>query len=115
MVACRCIRSRLRREKLIERVKHGTVCMYSELEGIVGSGIPALLAPEMPHVLEEGEEDDESQCSVTRGSVRSSCRNAETVQHTRHSIFYGSLLPLFPVVCILNHQHAVRKGKRRLW
>ncbi len=49
-----------RREKLIERVKHGTVCMYGELEGIMGSEIPALPALEMPHALEEGEDDEES-------------------------------------------------------
>ncbi len=49
-----------RREKLIERVKHGTVCMYGELEGIMGSEIPALPALEMPYALGEGEEDEES-------------------------------------------------------
>jgi len=45
-----------RREKLIERVKHGTVVMYSELEGIMGSAIPSLPALEMPYSLGEGEE-----------------------------------------------------------
>lgn len=47
-----------RREKLIERVKHGTVCMYGELEGIMGSEIPALPALEMPHALGAGEEEN---------------------------------------------------------
>ena len=47
LVACRRIWSR--REKLIERVKYGRVCMYGELEGIMGSGIPALPALEMSH------------------------------------------------------------------
>jgi hypothetical protein len=45
-----------RREKLIERVKHGTVVMYSELEGIMGSAIPSLPALELPCALGEGEE-----------------------------------------------------------
>jgi hypothetical protein len=47
-----------RREKLIERVKHGTVVMYSELEGIMGSAIPSLPALEMPYSLGEGEEKE---------------------------------------------------------
>lgn len=47
-----------RREKLIERVKHGTVVMYGELEGIMGSAIPALPALEMPYALEAGEDTD---------------------------------------------------------
>lgn len=51
-----------RREKLIERVKHGTVVMYSELEGIMGSAIPSLPALELPYALGEGEDDD----SMTR-------------------------------------------------
>ncbi len=45
-----------RREKLIERVKHGTVVMYGELEGIMGSAIPALPALEAPYSLGEGED-----------------------------------------------------------
>jgi hypothetical protein len=49
----------LQREKLIERVKHGTVVMYSELEGIMGSAIPSLPALEMPYALENGEGDAE--------------------------------------------------------
>lgn len=47
-----------RREKLIERVKHGTVVMYSELEGIMGPEIPALPALEMPYALGNGEETE---------------------------------------------------------
>jgi hypothetical protein len=48
-----------RREKLIERVKHGTVVMYSELEGIMGPEIPALPALEMPYALQGDESPDE--------------------------------------------------------
>ena len=39
------------REKLVERVKHGTVRMYGELEGIMGSAIPTLPALEAPYAL----------------------------------------------------------------
>jgi hypothetical protein len=46
----------LRREKLIERVKNGTTRMYGELEGIMGSEIPALPALDMPYTLGEGAE-----------------------------------------------------------
>jgi hypothetical protein len=48
-----------RREKLIERVKNGTTRMYGELEGIMGSEIPALPALEMPYTLGEGTEADD--------------------------------------------------------
>jgi len=48
-----------RREKLIERVKRGTVRMYGELEGIMGTEIPALPALEMPYALGTGVERDE--------------------------------------------------------
>ncbi len=37
------------RAKLIERVKHGTVCVYGELEGIMGSEIPALPTRDRSH------------------------------------------------------------------
>ncbi len=43
------LRTWSRREKLIERVTHGTVGRYGELEGIMGSEIPSLPALEMPH------------------------------------------------------------------
>jgi hypothetical protein len=48
----------LRREKLIERVKHGTTRMYGELEGIMGSEIPALPALEMPYAPGEGADSE---------------------------------------------------------
>jgi hypothetical protein len=47
-----------RREKLIERVKHGTTRMYGELEGIMGSEIPALPALEMPYAPGEGADSE---------------------------------------------------------
>ena len=54
-------RSWARREKLIERVTHGTATMYGDLEGIMGSEIASLPALEMPYALGEGEEDAEGQ------------------------------------------------------
>ena len=50
-----------RREKLIERVKNGTTRMYGELEGIMGSEIPALPALDMPYSLGNGGEEAEGQ------------------------------------------------------
>jgi len=46
-----------RRSKLIERVKYGTITMYGELEGIMGSEIPALPALEMPYSLDAGDDE----------------------------------------------------------
>ena len=51
-------RMQSRREKPIERMKHGRVCRFGELEGIMGSGTPALPALAIPHALKEGEEDE---------------------------------------------------------
>ena len=48
-----------KREKLIDRVKNGTVTMYGELEGIMGSALPSLPALEMPMARQEGGEDAE--------------------------------------------------------
>lgn len=44
-------RVRSKREKLIEREKHGPVCMHGELEGIMGSWIPAPPPLITPHAL----------------------------------------------------------------
>jgi len=44
-----------RGEKQIERVKHGTVYTYGELEGITGSGIPAPPELEMRHAKHQSE------------------------------------------------------------
>jgi hypothetical protein len=48
-----------KREKLVDRVKNGTVTMYGELEGIMGSALPSLPALDMPLTLQEGGEDAE--------------------------------------------------------
>ena len=56
------LRAWARREKLIDRVQHGTATMYGQLEGIVGSEIAALPALEMPYALgldgDTADEDD---------------------------------------------------------